>query len=106
MYAHMVLSPLWFFSRCRYVLKSLIQFIFLGPFILLLMAACIVQGWMNFTAELAKFADRQFYGVSYGTEWYHWLDCHFTPSVYSAVEVMHLHVWCWSLLEATPSVFA
>lgn len=49
--------------HCRYVLKSLIQFVFCGPFILLLMATCIVQGWMNFTAELARFADRQFYGV-------------------------------------------
>ena len=35
-----------------------------APFIYLLVCLLVFNGWFNFTAELTRFADREFYQVS------------------------------------------
>jgi len=47
------------------LLESLIRCILLGYVQLTLAHTCLMQTWMNFGAEITRFADRQFY-----TDWW------------------------------------
>ena len=47
----------------RYLLMSLLGLVSMGLFLLFTTNGCILHAWMNFNAEITRFADRHFYEV-------------------------------------------
>lgn len=57
---------MWVFCRWEDLLLSFLRCLLASPFMMFLASVLVFNAWFNFTAELTRFADREFYQVGTG----------------------------------------